>query len=89
MTFHIYQSYILGILCISFVLISGFNTNLESPIGMLFTKDCLIGEPGPPQVCCISHCPTKNCPSDCNAKGFTKGGLCAPIHGMNMCCCIK
>ncbi|CAL5201824.1 unnamed protein product [Lathyrus oleraceus] len=88
MTFHIYQSYILGILCISLILVSGLNTNFESPIEELFTKECLIGAPGPPQVCCVSLCPTY-CPSDCNAKGFTKGGFCTPIHGIDMCCCKK
>lgn len=84
MAFNIYESYILRILCISLILVSG----LENPIDDRYRKHCLIGEPGPPPVCCVSQCPTENCPSKCSAKGFTKGGFCIPVHGIDMCCCL-
>ncbi|CAL5201825.1 unnamed protein product [Lathyrus oleraceus] len=70
-------------------MVSGINNNLENPIGKLFTKHCLIGDPRPPPLCCISRCPNTNCRPDCIADGFIKGGFCTLILDVEMCCCYK
>ncbi|KEH33134.1 LCR [Medicago truncatula] len=89
MTFYVHQFFLLGVLCISLVLASGFDTSLDfegQTIEPAKRPNCLIGRPGPPQTCCIEEC-TPNCRKDCTAKGFSAGG-CYTALGANFCCCI-
>ncbi|KEH33132.1 LCR [Medicago truncatula] len=88
MTFCV-QSFLLGVLCISLVLVSGFDTSLDlegQTIEPTKKPSCFIGKPGPPQSCCFEEC-TPNCASDCIANGFV-GGRCANGPTV-LCCCLK
>ncbi|KAK7395335.1 hypothetical protein VNO78_15886 [Psophocarpus tetragonolobus] len=74
MSFHIYQPYFLGALCIAMFLVSiGLVTCFESPLiscKELYKDDAM-------------------CYKQCLKKGFAKGGSCKPFVQSFLCCCNK
>ncbi|CAL5190931.1 unnamed protein product [Lathyrus oleraceus] len=84
MTSKSYQSsYILVVLCMSFIMISEIVTSLKTPI--LIEKPIYIRGSGvDPRFYCIENCST-DCSTDCNNKGFVKGGQC---NSQLKCCCF-
>ncbi|CAL5190917.1 unnamed protein product [Lathyrus oleraceus] len=86
MTSKSYQSsYILVILCMSFIMISEIVTSLKTP-RLVEKPICIRGSDVDPRFCCIGSC-SPNCSTDCINKGYVKGGQCNSKLG-NKCCCF-
>ncbi|KEH33654.1 LCR [Medicago truncatula] len=79
------SAYIMGVLCITLILISGFVTSLRIPT--LDSTCVVLQRKETRKACCVEDC-SPNCDADCKSRGFPIGGSCDPRTGNELCCCF-